>query len=200
MVNIVALIRDPPRTASTFTFGAGTPFQPGPPGHHQRVLLLRIERLGAAASFPECELILRNNRGTRLLVFLPALTGFAPGQTRHLYVADDGSTYFARDAHDAGLPDLNPDSARFGAYLPRHLARAALGQVRPRPGIRPVAHRRAVSRDLCCWDQPLQKPPSAGEVAVYIGGQMVGAFVGFGRRPATTSACSASMRTSRSPS
>jgi hypothetical protein len=150
---------------STFTYANGTPFNADPPDHHQRVLLVRIERLGAATLFPESEIVLTNRGGARLLAFLPSMPGFAPGETRHLYVATDGSTYHARDAHDAGPPDRNPDSASFGAYLPRHLARAALGQVRPRPGIRPVAYRRAVSRDLCCWDQPLQTPPAAGEVA-----------------------------------
>ncbi|HEX7048862.1 MAG TPA: hypothetical protein VF188_01520 [Longimicrobiales bacterium] len=149
----------------TFAYTKGTAYQPGAPVYHQPVTLLRIERLGADANFPECEVILRNDRGAALLVFLPALAGLVAGQPVHLYAADDGSTYFARGAHDAGAPDRNPDASIFGAYLPRHLARHALGQARPRPGVRPVAHRRAVYRRLCCWDQPPPRPLEPGDVA-----------------------------------
>src|SRR5258708_15969808 len=49
--------------------------------------------------------------------------------------------------------------------MPRHLARKALSQVRCRAGVRPVAHRKIVYRQLCCWDYALQKPPGPGEVA-----------------------------------
>lgn len=149
----------------TFAYTKGLPFNAGAPDYHHRALLLRIERLGADPNFPECEVIVRNARGFNRLAFLPAIAGLPAGQPLFLYMADDGATYFARAAHDPGPPDRNPDSALFGAYLPRHLARGSEGQVRPRPGLRPVAHRTPVYRNLCCWDRPLQKPLAPGEVA-----------------------------------
>lgn len=150
---------------TAFAFTPGLPFDPAAPNFDQPTLLLGIEPLGAVTDFPECELIVTSDAGHRLLVFLPALTGLVAGTPLGLYAADDGSTYFARDTHDAGLPDLNPDSAARGAFRPAHLARAALGQIRPRPGIRPVRYRRAVARDLCCWDRPLRRPLAPDEVA-----------------------------------
>lgn len=151
-------------TAMAFT--KGTPYDPSLPELDQPFTLLRIERLGADPNFPECELILRSSTGETLLAFLPAVAGLGAGQRMHFYVAEDGSAYFARSTHDAGDVDLNPNSAFFGAFLPRHLARMASSQVRPRPGLRPLAHRKVVYRQLCCWDHALQKPPKPGEVAV----------------------------------
>lgn len=151
-------------TAMTFT--KGTPFDPTLPELDQAFLLLRIETLGADPNFPECELILRNALGESLLVFLPAVPGLLAGRRMHFYVAQDGSAYFARSTHDAGDINLNPNSALLGAFLPRHLARVASSQVRPRPGVRPLAHRKVVYRQLCCWDHALQKPVNPGEVAV----------------------------------
>jgi len=147
-------------------YSKGFPFDPTIPELDQSTMLLRIERTGASANFPECEVVLRNSTGEALLVFVPAAAGIGVGQAIHFYVANDGSTYFARSTHDAGDIDLNPNSAFFGAYLPRHLARKALSQVRPRPGVRPVTHRKIVERQLCCWDHALQPPLSPGEVAV----------------------------------
>jgi hypothetical protein len=141
-------------------------YDPSLPELDQSTLLLRIERTGADPNFPECEVILRNSAGEALLVFLPAVAGIGVGQSMHLYVANDGSTYFARNTHDPGDLDLNPNSAFFGAYLPRHLARKALAQVRPRAGVRPVTRRKIVERRLCCWDHALQPPLASGEVAV----------------------------------
>jgi hypothetical protein len=150
---------------TTFVYSKGLALQPGAPAFHQPFLALRIERLAADPNFPECELVVRNARGRTLLVYLPAFVGLTAGQQLHLFVADDGSTYFARGSHDAGAIDRNPNSAFFGAFLPRHLARAAAGQARPRPGLRPMKFRQPVYRPLCCWDQALQNPPRAGEVA-----------------------------------
>jgi hypothetical protein len=152
--------------APAMSYTKGFPFDPTLPELDQTTMLLRIERTGAVPNFPECELILRSSTGEAQLVFLPAVAGIGAGQAVHYYVADDGSTYFARSTHDPGDIDLNPNSAFFGAYLPRHLARKALSQVRPRPGVRPVAHRKVVYRQLCCWDHALLKPPGPGEVAV----------------------------------
>jgi hypothetical protein len=151
---------------SGMVFAKGFSFDPTVPELDQSTMLLRIERTGADPNFPECEVILRNSTGEALLVFLPAVAGIGVGQSMHLYVANDGSTYFARNTHDPGDIDLNPNSAFFGAYLPRHLARKALAQVRPRAGVRPVTHRKIVERQLCCWDHTLQKPLAPGEVAV----------------------------------
>jgi hypothetical protein len=151
---------------SGMVFAKGFSFDPTVPELDQSTMLLRIERTGADPNFPECEVILRNSTGEALLVFLPAVAGIGVGQASHFYVANDGSTYFARNTHDPGDIDLNPNSAFFGAYLPRHLARKALAQVRPRAGVRPVTHRKIVERQLCCWDHALQKPLAPGEVAV----------------------------------
>ena len=71
---------------AAFTYSAGIGFFPAAPDFHHAVTLLRIERLGVAANFPECELILRNRQGQSLLVFLPALAGLALGQPLPLYV------------------------------------------------------------------------------------------------------------------
>ena len=147
-------------------YSKGLPFNTGAPDFHQPFMLVRIEQLGADPDFPECEVILQSSAGEALLVFLPAVAGMTAGQQMHFYIADDGSAYFARSSHGLGDVDLNPNSSFFGAYLPRHLARGASAQVRPRLGMRPLTHRKAVYRSLCCWDHDLQKPPASGEVAI----------------------------------
>lgn len=146
-----------------------SPYQPDAPGYHHPVLLLRLANAGAAvAAFPASEAIARNAHGAALQIALPGLPALAPGAAIHLYVAADGSTYFARGDHLPGPPDRNPDSSLFGAYSAAHLARASEGQRRIRPGHPPGAarFRRVVARDLCCWDQPLAPPLAAGEVAI----------------------------------
>lgn len=145
-------------------YSKGIPYNPGAPAFHHPYLLVRIERTGADANFPECELVARNAAGAALLVYVPAIAGMAPGAQHHFYAASDGSTYFARAGHGSGAPDLNPNSGMLGAFLPRHLARASLGQVRPRPGLRPVQFRRLAARELCCFNAP-HRPPAAGELA-----------------------------------
>lgn len=147
------------------TYTKGLPYNPLTPDFDQPFMVIRIEPLGADPNFPECEVILTNSTGSALLIFLPAVA-VAVGQQMHFYVAEDGSTYFARDNHDTGPIDRNPNSAFLGAFLPRHLARAAAEQVRPLLGKRPLAHRKVVYRPLCCWDHPPQNPPASGEVAV----------------------------------
>jgi hypothetical protein len=145
------------------------PYQPDAGEFHHPVLLLRVANQGgAAAAFPASEAIVRNARGQALQVVLPALPAVAPGAAYHFYVAADGSTYFARGDHGAGVPDRNPDSSLFGAYAAPHLARAGEGQRRIRPGHPPGAARwrRVVARSLCCWDQPLVPPLAPGEVAI----------------------------------
>lgn len=150
---------------ATFTYSKGLPFRPEEPHRDQPFLVIRIERTGPDADFPECEAIFLNATGGVLLAFLPAFAGFGSADQLHLYVAEDGSTYFARGSHSFGGIDLNPNSASLGAFLFRHLARGSSGQARPLPGIRPLRHRKAVYRPLCCWEHPLQRPPAPGEVA-----------------------------------
>lgn len=145
------------------------PYQPDAGEFHHPVLLLRVTNQGAAAAaFPASEAIVRNARGLALQVVLPALPALAPGAAQYLYVASDGSTYFARGDHGAGVPDRNPDGSLFGAYSAQHLARASEGQRRIRPGHPAGAARwrRVVARSLCCWDRPLVPPLAPGEVAV----------------------------------
>jgi len=85
------------------------------------------------------ELIVRNRQGQSLLVYLPELSTLATGTGIRLLVADDGSTYFAP-------PVLNaPPSSLAGLTL----ARQALGQVLPVPGVWPIEQRRPVGLDLC---------------------------------------------------
>jgi hypothetical protein len=144
-------------------------YEPDRGEFHHAVLLLRVRNAAsAAAGFPESEIIARNGRGAALQLFLPARPGMAAAAELYLYAAADGSTYFARADHGNGVPDLNPDSSLFGAYAAAHLARAAEGQLRLRPGHAPAPNRwrRAVLRPLCCWDKPLVPPLASGEVAI----------------------------------
>jgi hypothetical protein len=154
--------------AANFSFTAGaTPYDPLA-GDRAELLLVIRNTGAAAAAFPESEVIARNPEGRALLVFLPALAALAPAAELLLYVADDGSSYYARADHAAGTPDLNPDRSVYGAFKPAHRARAAEGQVRLAPG-HPLGagrRRRAVIRPLCCWDKPLVPPLAAGTVAI----------------------------------
>lgn len=148
---------------------AVAPFEPDTGEFHHPVLLLRLTNLAAGpAAVPAHEVIVRNARGRALQVFLPAVAALAPTAEHYVYVAADGSTYFARGDHGAGPPDRNPDSSVFGAFSAQHLARASEGQRRIRPGHPGGAARwrRVVARPLCCWDQPLAPPLAPGEVAV----------------------------------
>ncbi|MFN9478221.1 MAG: hypothetical protein ACK6C0_01880 [Betaproteobacteria bacterium] len=157
---------DPVTPDFSFTAGA-TPYDPIT-GDRAELLLVIRNTGAAAAAFPESEVIARNPDGRALLVFLPATAALAPAAELLLYVAEDGSSYYARTDHGAGAPDLNPDRSVYGAFKPAHRARAAEGQVRLAPG-HPVGagrRRRAVVRALCCWDKPLTPPLAAGTVAI----------------------------------
>ncbi|MGH7616425.1 MAG: hypothetical protein ACREPM_04285 [Gemmatimonadaceae bacterium] len=151
-----------------YTLGASI-YQPTSGEYHHPALLLSVTNTGAAATaMPASEIILRNARGAALQVVMPAIAALAPASPLFLYVADDGSTYFARDDHQTGTPDRNPDSAVFGAFAARHLARASEGQRRVRPGhpAAPARFRTVVARPLCCWDKPLVPAVGPGEIAV----------------------------------
>lgn len=144
-------------------------YEPDSGEFHRDYVLLALSNLGAAAvSVPEHEVIVRNRRGVALQVALPAVANLAAGATMHWYVADDGSSYYARADHLAGDPDRNPDDAVFGAFSAAHLARASEGQRRIRPGhpAGPARFWRVVARNLCCWDKPLHPPIKPGEIAV----------------------------------
>lgn len=154
----------------SFAYTAGVaPYEPNHGEFHHPVLLVRVSNLGAApVALPAHEVIVRNGRGRALQVYLPALAALAPAAAHYFYVAADGSSYFARGDHAAGVPDRNPDSSLFGAYSAQHLARASEGQRRIRPGHPAGANRwrRLVARPLCCWDKPLEPALQSGEVAV----------------------------------
>lgn len=153
-----------------FAYIAGVaPYEPNAGEFHHPALLLRVRNTAAlAASFPASEAIVRNARGQALQVFLPAWVGMASAAEHFVYIAEDGSSYFARGDHGAGVPDRNPDSSLFGAFTPPHLARASEGQRRIRPGhpLGAARWRKLVARALCCWDRPLLPPLAAGEVAI----------------------------------
>lgn len=153
-----------------FAYTAGVaPYEPDSGEYHHPALLVRVVNEAAvAANFPACEAILRNARGLALQIYLPAVPAAAPNAEHYFYIAEDGSSYFARGDHAAGTPDRNPDSSLFGALLPQHLARASEGQRRIRPGNPAGAARwrRPVARALCCWDRPLSPPLKPGEVAI----------------------------------
>jgi hypothetical protein len=151
-----------------YTVGAAA-YEPDSGEYHHPSLLVRMINEGAVATnFPQCEIILRNSRGLALQIYLPAIPAVAPGTEHYFFIADDGSSYFARGDHQDGPPNRNPDASLFGAFLPQHLARASEGQRRVRPGNPAGADRwrRLVARSLCCWDRPLSPPLKAGEVAI----------------------------------
>jgi hypothetical protein len=145
-----------------------TPYTPDSDPFHRPYLLLRITNAGVAAAFPESEIILRSARGKALQVFLPHIPTLSAGASLHLFVSEDGSTYFARGDHGIGTVDRNPDSGPFGAFAMNHLARGAEAQVRIRPGHPAGAQRtrRAVFRPLCCWDKPIEPPLTTGQIAI----------------------------------
>jgi hypothetical protein len=162
------LLLDTVTPSFTYTLGA-SPYEPTTGEFHHPALLLRVTNTGAAAAPMQAnEIVMRNGRGAALQVALPALPAQAPNTPLFLYVATDGSTYYARGDHQAGTPDRNPDRSIFGAFIAPHLARASEGQRRIRLG-HPTGEarfRRVVSRSLCCWDKPFVPPIAPGEVAV----------------------------------
>ncbi len=152
----------------SYTVGVAA-YEPNSGEYHHPVLLVRVINEGAVATnFPQTEAILRNNRGIALQIYLPAIVGVAAGAEHYFYIAEDGSSYFARGNHLDGPPNRNPDSSLFGAYLPQHLARQSEGQRRIRPGNPSGAlrWRRPIARSLCCWDRPLSPALKPGEIAI----------------------------------
>jgi hypothetical protein len=151
-----------------YTVGA-LAYEPDSGEYHHPSLLVRVVNEGAVATnFPQCEIILRNSRGLALQIYLPAIPAVPPNAEHYLFIADDGSSYFARGDHQDGIPNRNPDASLFGAFLPQHLARASEGQRRVRPGNPSGVDRwrRLTARSLCCWGHPLAPPLNPGEVAI----------------------------------
>lgn len=151
-----------------YTVGSAA-YEPNSGEYHHPVLLVRVINEGAvAANFPQTEAILRNSRGIALQIYLPGIVGVAAGAEHYFYIAEDGSSYFARGNHLDGPPNRNPDSSLFGAYLPQHVARQSEGQRRIRPGNPSGAlrWRRPIARSLCCWDRALSPALKPGEIAI----------------------------------
>lgn len=104
-------------------------------------LRIRVQpRTGAFV--PATELIVTNDRGQSLLVYLPEVERVdSEGVT--VVVADDGSTYWAPETTEEMQKIVGTKSF---AELP--LARASVGQVLPMTGLWPLQHRRPVMVDL----------------------------------------------------
>ncbi len=108
--------------------------------------LLSIHLKTLAGDFiPQAELIMVNRVGQSLLVYLPEVSGVAPNSDgMWLFVADDGSTYFAPPDNAGQMNVLNQNS-----YEGLTLARASAGQVLPIPGSLPLLQRKPVAINLC---------------------------------------------------
>ena len=112
------------------------------PGTGKQLLSIRLKPL-AGSFVPAAELIVTNRRGQSLLVYLPEVDG-VPADGVSLFVADDGSTYFA-PAEDAAR-QLVLAQQSFSDVRP---ARPSAGQVLPIPGVWPLQQRRPVAINLC---------------------------------------------------
>jgi hypothetical protein len=87
---------------------------------------------------PPTELVIVNRKGQSLLVYIPQIEN-VPLAGRRVFIASDGSTYFAPDALQQTIPTLSGLT----------LARAASGQALPIPGVWPFQRRRPVAINLC---------------------------------------------------
>jgi hypothetical protein len=122
-----------PNPWPAFTFGAPrAPMTGAVPDQARLAILLRP----LSGNFvPSCELIVRNRSGQSLLVYLPQIDN-CPATGMRMFVADDGSTWFA------------PGNLQQQNVFDRP-ARAATGQMLPIPGVWPLQYRRPVALDLC---------------------------------------------------
>jgi hypothetical protein len=121
--------------------------------------LLSIHLVPLSGQFlPSSELIVTNRAGRSLLVYLPEVA-VAPAVGVWLFVADDGSTYFA-PGDDPGREAV----LREGSYAGLPLARGAVGQVLPIAGVWPLQQRRPVARNLRGGGRPARLHP--GELAI----------------------------------
>ena len=122
------------------------------------LLSIRLKTL-AGDFVPRAELIVVNRARQSLLIYLPELTGLAPDRNdMWLFVADDGSTYFA-PLDTVGQMDV----LKGNSYNGLTLARASAGQVLPIPGILPLQQRKPVAINLCrCERNALLQPGQLG--------------------------------------
>jgi hypothetical protein len=117
-----------------FTFA---PARSAPPDDVPAALLAIFLRPLTGNFVPSCELIVRGQDGSGLLVYLPEISQ-CPTSGIRLFVANDGSTWTV---------PLNPQLT--GLLDGGDLARAATGQVLPIAGNWPLRYRRPVALDLC---------------------------------------------------
>jgi hypothetical protein len=121
-----------PNPWPAFTFGPPrNPVSGRQPDQTRLAILLRP----LSGNFvPSCELIVCNRAGRSLLVYLPQIDN-CPTTGMRVFVADDGSTWFAPGNLQQPLFDRP--------------VRAATGQTLPIPGVWPLQYRRPVALDLC---------------------------------------------------
>jgi hypothetical protein len=122
-----------PNPWPAFTFGPARVVPPADPGDATRLAVLLRPLSGNF--IPSCELVVRSRAGKSLLVYLPQIDN-APATGVRVFVADDGSTWFAGG------------SLQLQSLFDRP-ARPATGQVLPIAGVWPLQYRRPVAYDLC---------------------------------------------------
>lgn len=114
------------------------------PGH----LILSLHRQDAGW-IPEMEVVVTDERGRSLLVYLPQVDDLNRDGA-FFYVAEDGASYrVTAEAIPGGLlvrstPEVGPD----GAFNGVHLAKYSAGQVLPIEGQSPIRQRMAVRCDM----------------------------------------------------
>jgi len=92
---------------------------------------------------PAAELVIVNRAGRSLLVYLPEISA-PPAEGVRLLVADDGGTWFAPVSASVQANVLQQQT-----FNGLSLARAALGQTLPIPGLWPLQQRIPVAANLC---------------------------------------------------
>jgi len=119
-----------------FTYGVATAARTGDLPD-KGLLAFLLKPLSGGSFIPMSEVIVTNRLGESLFVYLPELSNVPEGG-RNLFVAADGSTWFAPT-------NVQQVLSSFGGLK---LARAASGQVLPIPGIWPLEQRRPVALNL----------------------------------------------------
>jgi hypothetical protein len=111
-------------------------------------LMLRISKntTTTRGDFPLSEIILTDDYGRSVLVYLPQLKFDKKGKKYDLYVADDGSTSYEQDF-------LNP-------------ARKSAGQIIPIPNKYPLQHRIPIYANLADWRSVGTTTIHSGELAI----------------------------------
>ncbi len=108
----------------------------------QGILSILVVPLGGAF-IPASEIVLVNRAGQSLLVYLPEISGATSAGVR-VFVADDGSTWFA--PVDALKLETTLSQQVFNGLT---VARQAVGQSLPIPGAWPLQQRLPVAVNLC---------------------------------------------------